>query len=450
MVSRAVVGDAVGAIGFAHLRTRVDGRLGRAVQRLPVDGLGAGDARIAPVKQRQLEVDLVATLRRLEVRAVAHRAEFEHVDPARHAREAQAPRGLRGLQTRGLHIEPLAERGAFDVGRIGRWRGQIGQAVGQAEGRLLAPQAHQADELFAAGELLALGTRDGLCGIGIEALFAQLLQLVEVACRGHAARQLGAGVGGLLHLARVALALLRGHRQVVGLARVDGEPEHAHHRLLLGLLEASRLDLAHPGQRQQVRQADAEAAFDLDLIAAAQAAEAEAGVGQPRRLHELGFGDADLGQIGLQAALVQQRHLHGGIGGQRLGEQLGDAALHGFLIGRRARHGDVPAEAVLHRLLNARHAAIGAERGAAAQQQGRGDQREAIARTRTSKRRCVHGVAFERGLASAGAPAGWPAGAMGAGALTAGKAGAGRAASDSARGSARGPERSASCAASRA
>lgn len=120
-------------------------------------------------------------------------------------------------------LHDLGERDALDVGLVLRRLGQVGQALGQLKARLRAPQAHQPRELLARGQRCAFSPRQVLRRVSVEALLAHALQLVEVADLGHAARQLGAGLGGLLHLAHIAHRLLGRDRGEVGLAGFGGE-----------------------------------------------------------------------------------------------------------------------------------------------------------------------------------------------------------------------------------
>src|SRR6266545_4939460 len=52
VMAREIVGGAIGVVGGAHLGARVAVGLGQAERRLPVDRLGLGDFRVAPVEQR--------------------------------------------------------------------------------------------------------------------------------------------------------------------------------------------------------------------------------------------------------------------------------------------------------------------------------------------------------------------------------------------------------------
>ena len=62
---------------------------------------------------------------------------------------------------------------------------------------------------------------------------------------------------------------------------------------------------------------DDELALDFDLVAAAWCGRYEKpGIAHAARLHEIGFGDADLGVGRLQARVVHQRDLHCGVGRQ--------------------------------------------------------------------------------------------------------------------------------------
>ena len=60
-----------------------------------------------------------------------------------------------------------------------------------------------------------------------------------------------------------------------------------------------------------------DAALQLDLVAAPEAAEAETGVRHAPSLHDFGFRDAEVLEAGLQPAVVQQCDLDCVVGRQR-------------------------------------------------------------------------------------------------------------------------------------
>ena len=50
-------------------------------------------------------------------------------------------------------------------------------------------------------------------------------------------------------------------------------------------------------------------------------------IGRQARLHVVGLGDSQIVVGGLQVAVVEKRHLHRVVGGQRPGQQVGDLLL---------------------------------------------------------------------------------------------------------------------------
>ena len=110
-----------------------------------------------------------------------------------------------------------------------------------------------------------------------------------------------------------------------------------------------------------------DAALQLDLVAAPEAAEAETGVRHAPSLRDFGFRDAEVLEAGLQPAVVQQCDLDRVVGRQRLGQQFTHALVDAVLIGSGAGPADLLAEPVLGGLLHGVEAAIRAEGGAASE-----------------------------------------------------------------------------------
>ncbi len=137
------------------------------------------------------------------------------------------------------------------------------------------------------------------------------------------------GRSSLLHLAHVAHGFIGGQSGVVGLAGLGGEREHVHRHPALGLCEAPRLHRADQRHGHQARQVEVQAAFDLSFVTFAQTAEAQTRVGQARGLHDLGFGDAEFLEAGLQTAVVEQGDLNGVVHGQHLGQEFADPFVDG-------------------------------------------------------------------------------------------------------------------------
>ncbi len=375
VVPRDVVRRAVRAVGLAHFGACVDRGLLGEQQGLALHMLGACGLRAA-VEDRQGEADLDTALRRPFVRAVALEAEFEPVGKARCARETELRFALLRRQPRALNIEPLRQGHALDIRQVFCARRQVGQALGQQEGGLQAPQAQRSREPLACCTLNLPGARHAECGVGVERLLAGALERAEVARLCHASRELGAGLGRTHDLLRIAHAFLSGHGLHPGLARVGAVFEHAHgHGALCGF-EAQACGVTQPGHRDQARQAEMKAALDLALAAGFELAEREAGVGQARGLHEIGFTDAELVKAGLQAAVVEERDLHRRVGRERLAQQLGDTRVDAIALGVAARPDEVfVRQALLRCLLCGAEPAVGAEAGAAGERCGCGEQR---------------------------------------------------------------------------
>jgi hypothetical protein len=215
-----------------------------------------------------------------------------------------------------------------------------------------------------------LGTCEIQRRVRVERLLARLLQLVEVAGLQHAPGQLRARFCGLHDLHAVAHRFLGRDRLHPGLARLRREREHVQRRRTLHLRVAARFDLTQQRQCEQAREIEVQPAFPLDLVPAAQAADAEAGVGQAARLHQIRLADAELEERRLQAAVVQERKLHRIVHRERLREQLVDTPVDRGAVGVAARPAQLLGEMRPGGLLDRAEAAVRRERGAAGQQHG--------------------------------------------------------------------------------
>ncbi|CAJ7226688.1 Uncharacterised protein [Burkholderia pseudomallei] len=333
IVLRDVVARHVRRVRFAHFGARVDRRLREPVRRLQVGRLRARDFRAAPVEQRNLDADLVAVLVPLVGLVVVEVAEFERVDEARRLREPERARDALRPQLRGPDVEAVVHREALDVVEPRPFGRQLRQALGQFIAGRRAPQPHRARELLACGDRAQPRVRELRDRVRVERLLARVIEPAEVAGAPHPERELRAGVRRILHLLRVSRRLRGGDRLDVRAARVGRDLQHRVGGLELGLLEAPPLDLRRERQRQHAQDTHRERAADAQVVARMRAAEREAGVRQPSRLHEIGLGQAELRIRSLQAAVVQQRDLNRVVDAERLRQQRLRATRHGIAIG---------------------------------------------------------------------------------------------------------------------
>jgi hypothetical protein len=205
----------------------------------------------------------------------------------------------------------------------------------------------------------------------MEGLLARLVKRAPVARLGHARSQVGRCLGGAAHLVGERRRLGRRHRREVGAARIKGEPDRVRGGLQLGLLETSAFDARARGQRQQTGDVEHDAAIDLGVAAAADAAEADAGIAQAAGLDEVRLGHAQVGEGGAQAGVIEQCNLHGRIGAERLREQrLQLRAVVGVALGVSCEAGRL-ANAFLRQARDVGQAAVGRHAGAAGQQRQR-------------------------------------------------------------------------------
>ena len=80
-----------------------------------------------------------------------------------------------------------------------------------------------------------------------------------------------------------------------------------------------------------------QAAFPLELVAAPQASQADAGVGQPPGTHQLGLGDAELLEAACRPGLLNSAICTARIDIDRLAQQFGDALAQRRMVGFAAR-----------------------------------------------------------------------------------------------------------------
>ena len=170
--------------------------------------------------------------------------------------------------------------------------------------------------------------------LGIKALLPRPLQLVEIACLLHAARQFRTGLGRRIDLLRILQALLSGHRPHPGLAHLGDLVNHGGAELNLGLCNLALCDGLTSRQGQQLQQTKGQQAADLQLVAQAHALKREHRIRQLSGLLGLGHVRPALGQQGLHRRAVGQRELNGLVHTEGLRQQICckfGARLHLFL-----------------------------------------------------------------------------------------------------------------------
>ena len=204
----------------------------------------------------------------------------------------------------------------------------------------LPHNAKQAGQLLAFGDCGLLCARELRGGVGVERLLAHLRELAPVAHLRHSARELARRLGRQLHLRVVREHFLRGHGANERLPRRRGRAHDIGCGRDLGLRKAALFDVERQRHEQQRGNVDEERALDLRNVRVALVGVREDGVAQSARLHQIGFGEAQLRELRLQSRIVEKRDLDGAVGGQRLREQRIDRGTDGSGIGggcQRAR-----------------------------------------------------------------------------------------------------------------
>ncbi len=158
--------------------------------------------------------------------------------------------------------------------------------------------------------------------IGMEHLFARLIELAPVAHLRHAAREFSAGLCGNTDLFHIPGGLLGRDCVEISSTRIRGQLYRFGRSLQFRLLKALPLNAAANRQGKQAGQIEHDTAVDFDVIAAPHTAKRKARITHASGLHQIGLGHAELCQRSLQAPVVHQCYLHGGIDAQIAGQQL--------------------------------------------------------------------------------------------------------------------------------
>ncbi len=395
-------------MGFADLGARVDGGFGEPVRRLHVDRLGSCDARVAPVEDRYLEAEFEAALPGLRRLLGGGGTEFQGVDEPRRPGEPQRFGERLDRALRGLHVEALPHRGRFEFRGLGHGGGEVRQALGQLERELVSEEPHQSAQPLALGERRLPCARELRGGLGIEHLLARERDFRNVADARHAPRQFRRRLGGFLDLLQVAHGLLCRDRLDPRPARLQSHPYGGARDRELHLLEPPPFEPRAKRDGQQVDDREGQRPLELALVSVPRAQIGEMRVGHAPRLDEVGLGDAEFRVGRLQPAVVEQRHLNGDIGRQRIGEQPLHVRTDAVGIRFRFHPAHVLAETFFGGRLDARKTAVGRKRRAAAE-----EQRSERDRNRGSVHLCppcsARGGVFASGLGPAPDGAAWPA-----------------------------------------
>jgi hypothetical protein len=298
---------------------------------------------------------------------------MQPVDDAGDTRQAQFAGGELQMGLRHANVQALVDGLLCRLRLVARVLRQVRQPLGQLQlaglGLVEPEGAHQR---LARTQRRLLRTRELGDRFRGERLFAGALQLVEVACRLHAARQLGAGICRGPDLFGVPDLLLRGDRAHPVLARVGGRLDHIARQAQPDLL---LLEIGHSlprGQQQQVDHRHAQHAADVEVplaaLAAHQPLEGEDRVGQPGALRGLSRRGGTLEEGRLQRRAVGQRKAHGVVRAQWLGQCRFDVP--GGLLARlvRAQPGQLGAEVGFGDRVDILEIAVDRRAGAARQQ----------------------------------------------------------------------------------
>ncbi len=188
-------------------------------------------------------------------------------------------------------------------------------------------QTHQANQTLTRLQFCPFGTCHRQRGIGIERMLACLAQLAPVAHLRHAARQVCARFGRVHRLLLVLRRLVGGHGNDPGLAGIRGQPQHVQNQFAPRLFKQALLDLDPHRHRQQPRQIEMQAALPFHFTPPGQPPNGKSRIGQTLGRYQIGLGNPQGVECGLQARIVEQCNLHRSIRRQRLRQQGIDSRL---------------------------------------------------------------------------------------------------------------------------
>ena len=215
----------------------------------------------------------------------------------------------------------------LEVGEIGIGVGERGEFGGNFKGKVGVREAQEASQFFARGDKIDLGVGEFELGVGVERLLVGEIKVIDRA-RGELA--LGEIGGGLVDVGEEMEAIEKlffGFEGIEGDFDIGGEGDDGIGDGFLGAFEFGGGDFFSQRDDEEVEEVLADGVFGIGLMRGA-VGEAptggEFGVAQKAGLDEVGLGDADLFEGGLERVVIEEGDLDGGIGSEILNEKLPD------------------------------------------------------------------------------------------------------------------------------
>ncbi|MEY9514634.1 hypothetical protein ABIF16_005365 [Bradyrhizobium elkanii] len=357
--------------------------LGQAVHRLAVGLRRLPYSHLAAVEDRNLELDVEAALAERRgfgiVRPLVDAGDVEQRDEARRLGEIERLGERDDFHPCNLQIDAVTDRGDLDRRLLQRLLRQRRQPVRNPEAEIAVPQAEQARQPLARTRRIL--PRAGEVGgdLGVEHLLAGLVELVHAAGLAELPGELRGRLRGCLRIRQQRDHLICRDGRDMAAPHLGGKPQGGERGLELRLAEALARDLGADRQGRERKDVADHLPLDLAGTVSGDAGDREGRVRRQAVGDVIGLRQRQLVVGGLQALVVQQRDLHGGIRRQIACEQPFHRGVDARGPLSAANEGDVLADRLRGHLGDDAHTAIGRERGASrergCQQQDRRDGR---------------------------------------------------------------------------
>ena len=283
------------------------------------------DADLAAVEDRNLECDVETPFPewsafRLASLLVDPR-KIEKRDESCCLRELERLRKKAQLNAGHLEIDTMCDGIHLDA-RQRQWLARQGrQFLWQPEAEVTVPQSKQADQALAgACGILAKRRKVGR-DLRIEDLLTGLVELVQRSGLSELQGKLRRGFRCGLCIGKQDDEFVGPDRTIIGAPDLGREPKRLVCRAQLSLLEALAGNLRSERQGGQRQNVSDHLTLDLVPAIACDARNRESRIGRQAFLDKLGFGQGQFVVRRLQAAIVQERDLDGGVHRQRLDEE---------------------------------------------------------------------------------------------------------------------------------
>ena len=263
------------------------------------------------------------------------------------------------------------------------------QLLRQTDSGVIAPKPEQPDQALARARRI-LAQRCEFGGrLRVKHLLAGLVELVERARLPQLFGKLGRGFGGGLRVGKQSDEFVGRDRAVVGPSDLGCEPQRLLGGAQLCLLESLTGDFRSKWQRGQSEDVADHLPLDLESAVAGNPRNREGRIGRQAFSDEVGFGQRQFVVGRLQAPIVQERDLDGGVDGQAPAEQTLHRGVGALRVVFRADRDDFLPDRLIGDGGNHPHAAIRRERRASGKEEGGKERRARCVPESSPPRRAV-------------------------------------------------------------